>query len=143
VARVLKNKRRSARKFRAKPRYSGLFMGLDALREKLDKWDRPHHSDGKTGWEGLDPGIAGAVKILMENGIETCQSCEGGSGHSYPEPTVDLLGGEGAGWKALGVCLENGLPVLELRRTWTLGASDRVPDGPIWQLVFREHVSLT
>jgi len=140
VHKIAEMKRRSPPK--PKPRYEGIFMGLDQLRARLDEWDRKHPSDGKTGWEGLDPGIARAVKILMENGVDTCQSCQGGPGHSYPEPTVDLRGGEGAGWKALGVCLDYGLPVLELRRVWTVGRPDRVPDGrPLWQIVFREQLS--
>jgi hypothetical protein len=35
----------------------------------------------------LDPGIAKAVKILNKFGIQTYESCQGGAGHSYPEPT--------------------------------------------------------
>lgn len=39
-------------------------------------------------WDSfLDPGIAEAVKILNRFGIETFESCQGGKGHSYPEPT--------------------------------------------------------
>jgi hypothetical protein len=140
---VVNNKTRLARKPEKAPRYSGIFMGLDQLRDKLDEWDRTHPSTGRTAWEGLDPGIAGAVKILMENGVETCQSCEGGPGHSYSEPTVDFVGGEGAGWKALGVCLDHGLPILELRRVWAVGAYGRMPDGPVWQIVFREQITLS
>lgn len=121
-------------------RHEGILQGVDQLRNKLDEWDRVHPSDGKTGWEGLDPGIARAVKILMENGIDTRQSCEGGPGHSYPEPTIDFRGDDGAGWRALGVCLSNGLPVLELRRIWSVGGYDRVPDGPLWQITFREKL---
>ena len=33
---------------------------------------------------GLDPGIAGAVAVLREAGVETFESCEGGHGHAYP-----------------------------------------------------------
>lgn len=42
----------------------------------------------------LDPGIAGAVRVLMVAGIHTFESCEGGAGHAYPEPTIPVLRGE-------------------------------------------------
>ena len=32
---------------------------------------------------GLDRGIRHSVLVLRSQGIETCQSCQGGSGHSY------------------------------------------------------------
>ena len=35
----------------------------------------------------LDPKIAQVVKILQDNGVETCQSYQGGRGHSYDKPT--------------------------------------------------------
>ncbi len=28
------------------------------------------------------------VEVLRAAGVETFESCEGGAGHSYPEPTV-------------------------------------------------------
>lgn len=39
-----------------------------------------------------DPGIAPIVSILRQNGVETCQSCQGGPGHSSREPYVDFRG---------------------------------------------------
>ena len=36
----------------------------------------------------LDAGIAQAVVALRAGGVETFESCEGGPGHAYPEPTV-------------------------------------------------------
>lgn len=88
---------------------------------------------------GIDPGIRNGVRILQENGIETCQSCEGGPGHAYPEATVDFLGGPDAGWKALGVCFAFGLKVMELRRVWSISGYAQEPDGPIWQITFRRE----
>jgi hypothetical protein len=41
----------------------------------------------------LDSGIRDAVLLLRENGIETIESCQGGNGHAYPEPTVRFAGG--------------------------------------------------
>ena len=47
----------------------------------------------------LDPGIAQFVKTLQEHGIETYESCEGGKGHSFPEPTIRFSGGPAQGYK--------------------------------------------
>lgn len=82
----------------------------------------------------MDAGIAPWVKLLNENGIETLESCEGGLGHAYPEPTIRLHGVESYGWSALGVAKTFVLPVSELRRTWSF--QDGQPHGPYWELVF-------
>src|ERR1035438_3087165 len=66
----------------------------------------------------LDRGISKAVRILQANGIETFESCEGGAGHAFTEPTIRFHGGPETGWKAIGVCLSYGFPVLCLRRVW-------------------------
>lgn len=82
----------------------------------------------------LDPGISRAVQILNAFGLETFESCEGGSGHAYPEPTVRLHGGQAEGYKALAVALQNALPVAELRRVWPI--IDGEATGPYWELTF-------
>lgn len=82
----------------------------------------------------LDPGIARAVIGLWEAGIETYESCEGGLGHSYAEPTVRFHGGREEGFRALAKAMQNGLPVSALRRVWSL--VDGEPTGPTWELVF-------
>ncbi len=86
----------------------------------------------------LDAGIAKAVHILLSQGVETFASCEGGEGHSYPEPTVRFHGTDGAGHYALGVAIMHGLPVRQLRRTWD--AEGGCPTGPYWELVFYKKV---
>jgi len=87
----------------------------------------------------LDPGIRKAVELLQANGVETFESCEGGPGHSYPEPTVRLYGNPAAGWRALAVCLDHGLAVAAIRRIWPV--LDRYePTGPYWEIVFRERL---
>lgn len=83
---------------------------------------------------GLDDGIRISVKILIENGIETIQSCQGGKGHCYPEPTIEFTGGYEAGFRALSVALAHGFRVSELRRVWSIQAGE--PVGPHWALVF-------
>jgi len=82
----------------------------------------------------LDPHIAPVVRVLMENGIETFESCQGGEGHAYPEPTVRFYGERPAGFRALAVALEHGLKVLHLRRVWPI--IDSEPTGPYWEMVF-------
>lgn len=86
---------------------------------------------------GLDDGIRHYVELLQSKGVETCQSCQGGPGHTYLEPTVDFRGGRGEGLRALGVALTHGLPVSELRRVWSI--EDGEPTGPIWSMVFSKR----
>jgi hypothetical protein len=82
----------------------------------------------------LDAGIREIVITLLANGIETFESCEGGRGHSFPEPTVRFEGSSSEGLRALSVALENGLPVAELRRSW--GIVDGLIHGPWWAMTF-------
>ena len=83
----------------------------------------------------LDTGIERETLILRESGVETYESCEGGEGHSYPEPSVRFHGGHAEGFRALSVALQNGLQVKALRRIWTV--IDGEPTGPSWEMVFR------
>ena len=82
----------------------------------------------------LDKGIKRYVEILAENGIETYESCEGGKGHAYPEPTICFHGEIAEGFKALTIAIENGLPVDEIRQFWSI--QDQQPVGPDWAITF-------
>jgi hypothetical protein len=82
----------------------------------------------------LDAGIQRAVEVLSKAGVETFESCEGGPGHAYPEPTIRFHGDRSEGFRALAVALQNGLPVSSLRRAWNI--NDGEPTGPIWEMVF-------
>ena len=82
----------------------------------------------------LDDGIKDAVLVLRDHGIETIESCQGGQGHVYPEPTVRFVGGKEEGYRALSVALKHNLKVLELRRVWPV--IDHEPTGPFWDLTF-------
>jgi len=86
------------------------------------------------GVRNVDKGIANEVRILWENGIETTQSCEGGPGHSFAEPTVCFGGTYADGFRALAIALEHGLKVYELRRVWKM--IDKQPTGPEWEMTF-------
>lgn len=82
----------------------------------------------------LDPGIANAVTALRFGRIETFESCEGGPGHCYPEPTVRFHGDASEGMRALSVAMRAGLAIRELRRVWPV--IDDEPTGPWWELTF-------
>jgi hypothetical protein len=83
----------------------------------------------------LDPGIRPYVEVLRAAGIETFESCEGGDGHSYAEPTVRFHGQREQGFRALAVALEHGFPVDAIRRFWDI--IDGEPRGPYWEMTFR------
>jgi len=82
----------------------------------------------------LDYNIKNAVLTLNENGIETFESCQGGRGHAYKEPTVRFEGDKAEGFKAIAIAMQNGLRVSELRRVWDI--IDGEPVGPFWELIF-------
>jgi hypothetical protein len=88
----------------------------------------------------LDPGIAPAVETLVGAGVETFESCQGGAGHCYPEPTVRFHGELPEGFRALAVALREGLKVSELRRVWPI--NDGEPTGPWWELTFHPTTDL-
>jgi hypothetical protein len=85
----------------------------------------------------LDTGIRPYVEVLASAGVETFESCQGGVGHSMPEPTVRFHGAKPDGFRALAIALENGLPVADLRRYWSI--IDGEPTGPYWELTFRQR----
>jgi len=82
----------------------------------------------------LDPGIEPAVRALNAAGISTFESCEGGHGHAYPDPTVRFHGDQAEGFRALAAAMQAGLKVAELRRVWPVLEDE--PTGPWWELTF-------
>ena len=89
----------------------------------------------------IDAGIAEALRVLMQHGVETYESCEGGPGHAYPEPTVAFHGDRQKGFHAFSVAMTYRLPVRELRRVWTI--EDGEPVGPTWHMVFRPREAVS
>jgi len=87
----------------------------------------------------LDPGIKRAVELLQAHNIETYESCQGGPGHCYPEPTVRFYGTPEAGWRAASVCLTYGLPIDALRRAWSVQDGIELV-GPHWEITFRRQL---
>ena len=71
-------------------------------------------------YQKLDPGIRFAVRILHAKCFETCQSCQGGKGHSYDKPTVDLIAQDedANGFGALAALHDYGLSVRDVSLLW-------------------------
>jgi hypothetical protein len=76
-----------------------------------------------------------SIITRVANGVETFESCEGGRGHSFPEPTVRFEGAALEGLRAISVALENGLPVRRIRLVW--GFENNMIHGPWWEMTFR------
>jgi hypothetical protein len=87
----------------------------------------------------LDAEIQRYVEILNAAGIETFESCHGGPGHAYPEPTIRFHGERAEGFRALAVALQHDFPVAALRRIWRV--IDREPTGPSWEMTFHPLVA--
>jgi hypothetical protein len=66
----------------------------------------------------IDEKILPAVKILNEHGFKTFESCEGGEGHLFHEPTVRFEGSEFDLIRAFEICQLHGLPVYEVKRVY-------------------------
>jgi len=86
--------------------------------------------------ENLDPGIKRWVEILNGQGVMTFESCEGGEGHSFPEPTIRFHGNAAEGFRALTHAMDWGMPVRDLRMVWDI--TEGLPNGPEWEMTFKK-----
>ena len=112
-----------------------------AAPDALEKFAPDRFEDGRLGPRyRLDPGIRHYVLVLRSKGIETCQSCQGGPGHAYLEPTIEFTGGQEAGPQAVAAAIAYGLPVAELRREWSVRNGEI--HGPIWTITFNLRADL-
>ncbi len=86
---------------------------------------------------GLDAGIRFAVRVLHAAGIETCQSCQGGEGHAYHEPSIDLpvSSDDAQGFAALAALKSYGIDVLTVGMVWTV--NDGLPRDLVWRIELR------
>ena len=66
--------------------------------------------------KNIDTKILPIVQILNEHGFKTFESCEGGEGHAFLEPTIRFEGDEFDIIKACQVCELYGFVVSEGRR---------------------------
>ncbi len=88
-------------------------------------------------YKGLDVGIRFAVRVLhAAGGVETCQSCQGGKGHSYDRPTVDMIAtrDDALGFRALAALAYYGLPVADVAIVWNI--ANRLPFEKLWRITF-------
>ena len=86
----------------------------------------------------IDLGIVRAVKILRDAGVVTIESCEGGDGHAYSEPTIQFSASRAGGWSALSELMTYGLPVRRIGQMWSM--TDGHPTGPTWVVTFWRKV---
>ena len=82
----------------------------------------------------LDDGIRETVIAMQQAGIETFESCQGGDGHAYFEPTVRFHGDQTEGYRAVAAAMRAGLGVFELKRVWPV--RDGELTGPWWEMTF-------
>ena len=76
------------------------------------------------------------MRVLHAHGIDTHQSCEGGKGHSYDRPTIDMGGawGQPRGFAALEVLATYGLPVDGVDHHWPIHNGE--PVECFWRVTF-------
>jgi hypothetical protein len=108
---------------------NGFYSPLAWTRGQLDECARRIDVTGC-----MDTGIVRAVQILLDADIATYESCQGGEGHAYAEPTIRFKGTPACGWRALAILMTYDLPVGRLSQTWVLNYG--VPDGPCWEVTF-------
>lgn len=91
---------------------------------------------GEAAYQTLDRGIRFAVRVLHAHGIETGQSCEGGKGHSYFEPTVEFRAdaGDALGFEALSYLQMYELPVSAVSIHWHVYRG--LPFEKLWRITF-------
>jgi hypothetical protein len=85
-------------------------------------------------WLEVDAGIKPILKVFYEEGIETFESCQGGPGHCFPEPTVRFTGGLHEGFRALSIAIQYDLKPTKLRRYYSI--QDKEPVGSDWEMTF-------
>ena len=83
----------------------------------------------------LDKGIRFAVRVLHAHNIETCQSCEGGEGHSYDRPSVDMIAShnDAQGFAAVAHLSDYGLGIRDLSIVWHMN-TDGLPYEKLWRV---------
>ena len=87
-------------------------------------------------YRDLDRGIRFAVRVLHAAGFDTCQSCEGGKGHAYDQPTVEMVAGgdDALGFGALAALQAYGLPVADISIIWPIRYG--TPYEKNWRITF-------
>lgn len=99
--------------------------------------------------EHLDVGIAPAVRILLNHGFKTFESCEGGEGHAFHDPIIRFFGSEFDLIRAFEICEAHKLNIYEARRVFRKGdiydhnrTKKAMPIGIAWENPFNEIIFL-
>lgn len=87
-------------------------------------------------YQSLDRGIRFAVRVLHAHGVETGQSCEGGKGHAYFEPTIEFRADadDALGFEALSHLQMYALPVSAVAIHWHIFRG--LPFEKLWRITF-------
>lgn len=116
------------------------YLSIDRGRDKVASAEAlRHHVQPDEFYAGIDAGVRFAVRVLHAAGIETCQSCEGGQGHAYTEPSVDMRADgphRAGGFRALSALADYGLHVRRIELVWDV--VDDLPTERIWRVVLRK-----
>lgn len=88
--------------------------------------------------DSLDKGIRKAVGILMANEVETFESCQGGAGHCFPEPTIHFYGNKNEGIRVAYICLQENLPIFKIGRAFHVSGGEITT--PFWEVVFISRI---
>lgn len=83
----------------------------------------------------LDDGIKPIVLLLQQHSVETFESCQGGIGHCFPEPTIRFHGDKFEGVRVAHICLKNALPIQQIRRAFDV--YDDELHQPFWEVTFK------
>jgi hypothetical protein len=88
-------------------------------------------------YRSLDAGIRFAVRVLHAEGFETCQSCQGGKGHAYDRPSVDLpaAAADAAGLAAVHALQQYGVDVDDVSIVWPV--RNGLPYEKLWRITLR------
>lgn len=103
-----------------------------AFKRQYEIQDYNPHKD-----PNLESGVKNAVITLINNGIITYESCQGGEGHLYKEPTIRFSGDRTEGMKAYHILVSNGFSVVSISRIWV--NMDEELTGPNWEIILEKR----
>jgi hypothetical protein len=89
-------------------------------------------------YRAIDAGVRFPVRVLHAYGFDTCQSCQGGKGHAYDQPTIEMesTGDDAGGFGALAALQRYGLPVADIAIRWPV--RNGLPYERLWTITFRK-----
>lgn len=94
----------------------------------------------------IDESIKPIVDILIQHGFKTFESCSGGQGHAFYEPTIRFKGNEFDLIRAYEICMMYGFQPLEVKRVyrkvdlWDNIEQKYKGSSPIWDKPFNEII---